>query len=271
MKTIIERYPLFSKRMIMAVVFFVLVISCSKNSNDPSNTALKFCGSMDWTSTLGISGYFKGNLVSSTFGITSVNFKDNKKNTTLVLNRDANGHITGDNFGDTYTYDQDNLIKIVTGTETGSITFTFDASSHLKQVYLQSTEVSQTSELTLTYTYDTNGDPVTISGEGLITSGDLTTNGYYTITADYLTDKTNVLPLLPEIAPFTSTFAYSWFLSQHLINKWQIRVSSISSDGTFNDNTITQQFKYTYDSDGRVATMSHTSNNIFTFTYSGCN
>jgi hypothetical protein len=270
MKTLPKYSRHIAKRMTIVTIFVFLVFACSKNNDNPSSKTGNFCGSVDWTSTLGLSGYFKGALVSGTFGITSVNITD-KNSTTLVINRDANGHITGDNFGDTYTYDQDNLIKIVTGTETGSLTFTFDASSHLNQVHLQSTEVSQTTDLTLTYTYDNNGDPVTISGQGLITSGDLTTTGYYTITADYLTDKTNFLPLLPEVAPFTATFAYAWFLSQHLINKWEIRVSSISSDGTFNDNHITQQYKYTYDSDGKVATMSHASNNTYTFTYSGCN
>lgn len=254
----------------MPVAFIVLVISCSKNSNDPSKTALKICESIDWTSTLGFSGYFKGALEKSTFGLTSVNFKDNSKNTTLVFNRDGSGHIISDNLGNTYTYDKDNLVKIETGNATGKITFTFDTSSHLTQTHVQNSDNTGTSELILNYTYDSNGDPVKIIGHGVTISNGETSVGDYDITADYLTDKTNFLSLIPEIAPFTPYFAYSWYLSQHLINKWQIKIT-ITAGGKVVTSNVTQQYTYTYDSDGRVATMFHSANNKFTFTYSGCN
>jgi hypothetical protein len=270
MKTLIKHYPLFSKRMIMASVFVGLVISCSKNSDNTPNTKLNFCTTVDWKNTIGLSGYFKGALVSGTWGLTSENLTENGITKTVIFNRDATGHFTN-GYGLTFTYDQNKLVKIETEGENGPITYTFDVNSHLTETHVHNTDNSGTSDLILTYTYDTNGDPVKISGHGLITSGDFTTDAYYTITADYLTDKTNFLPLLPEITPFTVNFAYSWFLSQHLINKWQIRISSISSDGTFNDSNITQQYTYTYDSDGKVATMSHSGSNTFTFTYSGCN
>ena len=95
MKTLIRRYPHISRRMIIAVFFAFLVFSCSKNKDNPSTKTVKFCGSIDWTSTLGQSGYFKGGLTNSIFGLTSVNLN----NTTLVFNRDASGHIMNDNFG----------------------------------------------------------------------------------------------------------------------------------------------------------------------------
>jgi hypothetical protein len=266
MNKIIKRYPLFSRRMIIAVFFALLVFSCSKNKDNPSTKTVKFCGSIDWTSTLGQSGYFKGGLTNSIFGLTSVNLN----NTTLVFNRDASGHIMNDNLGNTFTYDKDNLVKIVTGSATGLITFTFDTNSHLTQTHVQNQDVSGSNELTLNYTYDTNGDPVKITGLGVLISSSGTTTANYDITADYLASKDNFLPLLPELAPFTPEFAYSWFLSTHLINKWLIKITTTAGGKTITTNT-TQQYTYTYDTDGKVATMWHSSNNIYTFTYSGCN
>jgi hypothetical protein len=266
MKSIIKRYPLISKRMIMAGFFVFLVFSCSKNNDNPSTKSVKFCGSIDWTSTLGQSGFFKGGLTNAIFGLTSVKLNS----TTLVFNRDASGHIMNDNLGNTFTYDKDNLVKIVTGTATGQITFTFDTNSHLTQTHVQNQDSNGTNELTMNYTYDTNGDPVKITGLGVLISSSGTTTANYDITADYLTTKDNILPLLPELAPFTPEFAYSWFLSTHLINKWLIKITTTAGGQTVTSN-ITQQYNYTYDSNSRVATMSHSTNNIYTFTYSACN
>jgi hypothetical protein len=254
-------------RSITIVAFFVFfVFACSKNNDNPSSKAVKFCGSVDWTSTLGQSGYFKGALTNSTFGLTSVKLN----NTTLVFNRDASGHLMNDNLGNTFTYDKDNLVKIVTGTATGLITFTFDTNSHLTQTHVQNQDDNGSTELTLNYTYDTNGDPVKITGLGVLISSSGTTTSNYDITADYLTSKDSFLPLLPELAPFTPEFAYSWFLSTHLINKWLIKITT-TTGGQVNTSNITQQYTYKYNTDGKVATMWHSSNNIYTFTYSGCN
>jgi len=268
MKTIINRHPPFIKRIIMAVIFITIVVSCSKNTTN-TTSALKFCGSVDWTSTLGFSGYFKGALEKGTYGLTSVNLTDNGTPKTVTFTRDGSGHIMNQS-GMTFTYDQDNLVKIVWGTSTGFITFTFDTSSHLTQSPLQNQDSNGSDELTLNYTYDTNGDPVNISGLGVLISGSETSTANYDITADYLTSKDNFLPLLPELAPFTPEFAYSWFLSTHLINKWLIKITT-TAGGKTNTSNITQQYTYTYDTDGKVATMWHSSNNIYSFTYSGCN
>ena len=254
------------KNMTITVFFIFLVFACSKNNDNPSAKTTKFCGSIDWTSTLVGSGFFKGALVNATFGLTSVKLD----NTTLVFNRDASGHIMNDNLGNTFTYDKDNLVKIVTGTETGLITFTFDVNSHLTQTHLQSQDSNGSDELTMNYTYDGNGDPVKITGLGVSTTSSGSSTANYDIIADYLTNKDNFLPLLPELAPFTPDFAYTWFLSTHLINKWLIKIT-ITSEGQVNTSDITQQYNYTYDTEGKVATMWHTSNNVYTFTYSGCN
>ena len=60
----------------------------------------------------------------------------------------------------------------------------------------------------------------------------------------------------------------------HLINKWVINITGTDTDGAaIHPINFTQQYTYTYNTDGRVATMVHTgnSNNIYAFTYSGCN
>ena len=268
MKTLIRRYPHFSRRMILAGFFAFLVFSCSKNNTNPTS-APKYCGSVDWTSTLGFSGYFKGALEKATYGLTSVSLTNNGTPSTVTFTRDGSGHLMNQS-GMTFTYDQDNLVKIVWGTSTGSITFTFDVSSHLTQTHLQNQDSNGSNELTINYTYDTNGDPVKITGLGVLISSTGTTTANYDITADYLTSKDNFLPLLPEIVPFTTEFAYSWFLSTHLINKWLIKITTTAGGQTSTSN-ITQQYTYTYDTDGKVATMWHSSNNTYTFTYSACN
>ena len=271
MKTLIRRYPLFSKKMIMTGFFVILVLSCSKSGKDPSKTALTFCDTFDWKSTLGLSGYFTGSVANGQYGLSAVAVKGNGKDVFLAYHRTNNtSQILNDQAGTTYTYDQDKLVKIVMGDGTGMITFTFDTSSHLTQTHVQNSDNTGTSELILNYTYDSNGDPVKIIGHGVTISNGETSVGDYDITADYLTDKTNFLPLIPEIAPFTPYFAYSWYLSQHLINKWQIKIT-ITAGGKVVTSNVTQQYTYTYDSDGRVATMFHSANNKFTFTYSGCN
>jgi hypothetical protein len=271
MKTIIRRYPLFSRRMMMALAFVAIVFSCSKNSNDPS-TASNFCDTVDWKNSLGASGEFSGVVVDGHFNMQSISTTEDAKNTFHAFHRTNNTSvILNDQPGWTFTYDAGTLVKLVMGDATGVITFTFDADSHLTQTHVQNSDNTGTSELILNYTYDTNGDPVKIIGHAVTISNGETSIGDYDITADYLTDKNNFLPLIPVIAPYTPFFAYSWYLSQHLINKWQIKITVTPSSGKVTTVNVTEQYNYTYDSKGRVATMSHSANNTITFTYSGCN
>ena len=169
MKTLPTYFCYISKKIVITVFFVLLVFSCSKNNTNPTSST-KFCGSVDWTSTLGFSGYFKGALEKGTYGLTSVSLTNNGTPNTVTFTRDGSGHIMNQS-GMTFTYDQDNLVKIVWGTSTGSITFTFDASSHLTQSHLQNQDSNGSNELTMNYTYDTNGDPVKITGLGVLISG----------------------------------------------------------------------------------------------------
>lgn len=181
--------------------------------------------------------------------------------------------ILNDQPGWTFTYDAGKIVKIVRGDATGTGTFTFDTNSHLTKTEINSTDDTGTLNLTFTYTYDVNDDPVKITGHAVSISSSGTSTGDYDITAEYLTDKSNFLPLVPEIAPFSVYYAYTFYLSRHLINKWVIRINGTTDQGaaipTIN---FTQQYTYTYDTNGNVATMVHTGNskNIYTFTYSGC-
>lgn len=63
-------------------------------------------------------------------------------------------------------------------------------------------------------------------------------------------------------------------MSKHLINKWQIKINGKDEIGVaLKEINFTQQYTYTYDANGKVATMVHTGNskNIFTFAYTECN
>ncbi len=273
MKTIINRNSLFSRRKVIAAVFISLVFSCSKNTDTPTNSSAKFCATINWSNTLGTSGYFKAALLNGSYGLTSASVTDDGTTKSITYNRDASGHlINGSGFA--YTYDQDNLIKIVAsdGTQTGTGTFTFDTNGQLTSVVSKSSDATDNSTLTFTYTYDTNDDPVKIAGHLVDNSITGTSYADYDITADYLTDKQDFLPLFPEITPFSIYYAYGLYQSKHLINKWVVKITGTDEDGTsITPLNFTLQYTYTYDSDGRVATMSHSSNNTYTFTYSACN
>jgi YD repeat-containing protein len=275
MKTIIKRDPLFSRSIIIVAVFFTLVFSCSKNTNTPTDVANHYCGTIDWKNTIGLSGYFTGAITNGQYDLAAASFTENGTETFHAFHRTNNTSvILNDQAGWTFTYDAGKIVKLVTGDATGSATFTFDTNGHLKNTDIESSDITGTLSLKYTYTYDINDDPIKIVAHGISTSSSGTSTSDYDITADYLTDKVNFLPLVPEIAPFTIYFSYSWFLSRHLINKWVIKINGTTDQGvaipTIN---FTQQYTYTYDANGNVATMVHTGNskNIYTLTYSGCN
>lgn len=275
MKTIIKRYPLFSRRIMIAVFLIFLVFSCSKNNDNPAGTAPKYCGIINWHNSVGLIGAFSGGLVNGKYGLTTISLTENGVPKTVTFGRDASGHLV-DQVGWVFTYDKDyNLVKIIEGTaNTGTAAFSFDTNSHLTGLVIDNADENGISKLTWTFTYDSNDDPVKILAHltNTTTSGILTAD--YDITADYLTDKPGFIYLVPEFAPFSSFFAYGFYLSRHLINKWVIKIDSKDENGvalpTLN---FTQQYTYTYDSNGRVGTMVHTGNskNIFTFTYDQCN
>jgi YD repeat-containing protein len=277
MKTLIRRYPLFSKRLIMAGFFVFLVLSCSKKTDTPTNIVNHYCGTIDWKNALGTSGYFTGTISNNQYDLGSVSITDNGTNTFHAFHRTNNTSvILNDQPGYTFTYDAGKIIKLITadGTGTGTATFNFDTNSHLTNSDIEGSDQTGTESLKFTYTYDINDDPVKIVGHLVSTSSGGTSTADYDITADYLTDKKNFLPLVPEMTPYTILFSYSWFLSRHLINKWVIKINGTTDQGVaIPQINFTQQYTYTYDTNGNVSTMVHTGNskNIYTFTYSGCN
>jgi YD repeat-containing protein len=279
MKSIFKRYPLFSKRMIMAGFFVLLVFSCSKKTDTPTGITSHYCGTIDWKNTLGTSGYFTGTISNSQYDLGSVSITDHATNTFHAFHRTNNTSvILNDQPGYTFTYNAGKIVKLVTadgtGTGTGTATFNFDTNSHLTNSDIEGSDQTGTESLKFTYTYDINDDPVKIVGHLVSTSSSGTSTADYDISADYLTDKVNFLPLVPEMTPYSILFSYSWFLSRHLINKWVIKINGTTDQGVaIPQINFTQQYTYTYDTNGNVSTMVHTGNskNIYTFTYSGCN
>ena len=275
MKTLIKCYTLFSKRIVIAGVFISLVISCSKNTDTPTDVANHYCGYIEWKNTIGQSGYFTGAITDGIYNLVAENFNEDGTDHFHAFHRTNNTNvILNDQTGWTFTYDAGTLIKLAIGDATGTGTYTFDTDGHLTNTDLETTDETGTLSLKFTNTYDVNDDPVKLVGHGISTSSTGTSTGDYDITADYLTDKVNFIPLVPEIAPFSIYYAYTFFLSRHLINKWVIKINGTSEDGSAIPTiNLTLQYTYTYDANGNVSTMVHTgnSNNIYTFTYSGCN
>jgi YD repeat-containing protein len=276
MKTLIKHYPLFSKKMILAVVFVALVFSCSKTNNNPTSVAAKYCTNLGWSNEIGLSGQFLGaNNALGHFSLLTADLFDQGGTSKHFSFQSTDGHFINQG-GMTFTYDKDNLVELQIGDLTsGRETFTFETNGHLKHTVITSSDPTGDLSSTIAYTYDNNDDPVKIIINSQTTFPDgKTAIADYDITADYLTDKTSILPFVPEITPFSIDFAYSWFLSRHLINKWVIKINGTTEDGVVIPTiNFTQQYTYTYDSNGRVSTMVHTGNskNIYTFTYSGCN
>jgi hypothetical protein len=163
----------------------------------------------------------------------------------------------------------------VQGDATAYVTFTFDAQSHLTSTdYETNYPDGYGDSVKLNYTYDSNDDPVKIEGQGTTVSKEGTSTSDYLITVYFLTDKSNFLPLVPEVAPFTSYFAFGNFLSRHLIDKWSEVISVTDEQGKVQTPIgLEAQYSYTYDKNGYVSTMRRSDNtqNTYTFTYSGCN
>ena len=271
MKTNFKKLSVLSRKIGFLTAFVITIFACSKSTDTTTNAGPKFCGTVRWSNTIGLSGVFQGATSLSQFHLSYVTTTEEGITKTLNYNVDTKGHLINDQPGTTYTYDNDNLVKIVMSSTNSSITFTYNNLGHLTTTDIQNHDGINSLSLKFNYNYDTNDDPVKIMAHGVSTE---ISTGYvhssdYDITADYLTDKPSFLPLIPEIVPYTVYFAYGFYLSKHLINKWVIAI-------TVNGKTLpafTLQYTYSYDSNGRVATMVHTGNskNIYSFTYSGCN
>ena len=283
MKSIVNSTGLLSKRPFMLVSFIVIMISCSKSDNTTSNAtnsngANAYCKTVSWEDTNGRTGVFTGTITNNRYNLTSVSYSENPNRTGYVsFSYDASGNLMNQK-GFTVTYNQGRLVKYVVDLSlvskaTGTATYTFDSNGYLTNISDVGSDENGPLSLSITYTYDDNGDPVHIVGHGTQTLSQGPGTVDYDITADYLTDKPQLLPFNPIAAPFAVYFAYQPFLSKHLVNKWVLKQNTIVVGYVIPSVNFTYQYNYTYDADGRVATMYHSGNpnNIYTFTYSGCN
>lgn len=277
MKTKLNYYAVFGRKMAMAVsiLFVTLVFSCSKNTDTPTDVTNHYCGHIEWKNSLGLSGYFAGAITNGQYDMVAASITEDGTETFHAFHRTNNTSvILNDQPGWTFTYDAEKLVKLVVGDATGTVTYTFDTNGHLTKTDIESSDENGTTSLKYNYTYDVNDDPIKIVAHAISTSSSGTSTADYDITADYLTDKSNFLPLVPEATPFSIYYAYSFYLSKHLINKWVIKINGTDEQGSaIPQINFTQQYTYTYDDNGNVATMVHTGNskNVYTFTYSGCN
>lgn len=257
---------------VMKLLIYGLILgnlSCNSSSgSDPQPTAT-VCGRLEWSNTLGDKGYFTGTAGSRRFDLVAAE----SDGQLISFQHDPSGHIRNTNPDFSFTYDGDNVYSIESPTNGG--TFIFDKQERLSRFNVSTNDGKDADQSSATYTYDGNDDPVTIkvhdTSQNLSTGK--TSSGDTEITADYLTDKPAFYQLVPEMTLFTPNFAYIFYTSKHLINKWQIHITGVDEDGkAISPINFTQQYTYTYDNDGRVATMVHTGNskNTFTFVYSEC-
>jgi hypothetical protein len=257
------------------------MISCTKSSNTPTNTAVKYCKTVSWSDTSGRNGSFTGSLINGQYELTDMSFTGVQQTPASVsFTYDASGHLMNQT-GLTVTYNQGILVNYVidlslVGALPGTETYTFNASGQLTNVTVAASDVHGPISLSSNYTYDSNGDPVHIVGHGAETIENQTTTVDYDITVNYWEDKLALLTSVPIAAPFTVYFnTYGSILSRHLIN--QMTVTQTTTMGSASEILdLSPIFLYTYDSSGRVATMKLTppsgvAPNVFTFAYSGCN
>jgi len=280
MKSIVKHFPLLLRRMGIISAFIIIAFSCTKTNDTTSgnNTAVKYCKTIGWENTVGQSGVFTAALTGGHYDLTSVSYSENANTTGYVsFSYDAAGKLMNQN-GLTVTYNQGQLAKYVVDLSlvskaTGTAAYSFDSNGYLTNISDIGSDEKGPFSHSVTYTYDSNGDPVHIVGHGSITTTQGTGTIDYDITADYLTDKPGLVPLVPIAVPFTVYFTYGQILGKHLINKLVIKQNETVPGITIPELDFTQQYTYTYDSNGRVSTMYHSGNptNIFTFDYSGCN
>lgn len=272
MKKYINTHPVFSKKIVIICAIVIVVLSCSKLSDIPSASFLKYCSTIKWSNNSILSGTFTGKIVNGSYTLLGADIMNQGSESIIKLHRDITGHINNDQAGMTFAYDQDNLVQIVIMNGLKISTFSFDSNRHLTSLDTESADKSGIYSLILNYIYE-NDDPILIKGHGVNTLTSGTSKYDLYITADYLTDKFNILPLVPESAAFTSYFGYIPFLSRHLINKMEIKSKVITEKGiALPDSDFTHQYSYTYNANGNVETMADKSsqNSVLTFAYFDC-
>jgi hypothetical protein len=280
MKSIVKQIPPVSGSLAIAVVAVIFAFSCTKTNDTTSgnNTAVKYCKTMSWNDTNGRTGTFIGSLGNVNYELTSVSYKEpSTTGGSVIFSYDASGHLMNQP-GLTVTYNQDQLVKYVVdlsfvSKSTGTSTYSFDTNGYLTNISDVGSDENGPFNHSIAYTYDSNGDPVHIVSHGNITVAQGTATIDNDIRADYLTDKPEMIAFSPIAVPFTVYFTYGQILGKHLINKLVIKQNETSPGITIPELDFTQQYTYSYDSNGRVSTMYHSGNpnNIYSFTYSGCN
>lgn len=257
----------------LVLMLIPLAISCKKSSNKPDDiTNTSACEHIGWSNTLNNSGYFEGGVVNGNYYPLWINYEENGSGGGLPFHYDPNNHIINDQPGITYTYTDDNLTRIVVAGSNGAGNYNFDASGQFVNGTVTLSSIQGLGTVNIVYTYDNNQDPVKVSAKGTIDSQQGPVNVDLEATGDFLQDKPAFLPFSPLVAPFSGYFSLIPFLSRHLINKWTFTLTETLGGTQVLNSGSTQEFSYTFDSDGNVTTMvtSVNPNNTYTFGYSAC-
>ncbi len=261
--------------LVISVLFIIIVLSCTKSKSNPaSKSSVKYCTTINWSDTDGESGTFSGAAVNGSYNLVYVEYKTGDTQGGFPLHYDENNRLISDQPGVVYEYSQNNTqyylsdISVDVTNGNGNGDYKFDSNGHLTSGVMNFTSGGLTGTVNGTYQYDSNEDPVLFTASGTLSSADGPVQVSMTVTGDFLTDKTSLLPFIPVFAPASSYFSAIPFVSKHLLNKWDYSLEVTGAPSI----TYTIQYNYTYDGNGNISKMVNNANtnNIYTFTYADC-
>ena len=253
-----------SGSLLISVAFIIIVFACTKSKNNRTAiTAVKYCGSINWSNTDGQSGTFTGSALNGSYALVYVEYKDNGTVGGFPLHYDSNDHLISDQPGVSYIYTQDTLTQITIQGRTGAGSYNFDTHGHFTNGVVNIVNGESSGTVTGIYSYDSNEDPTKFVASGNISTPNGPVNINIQINGYFLTDKTSLLPFIPVFAPATSYFSFIPFSSKHLLDKWVITISGTGIQTA----SYTAQYTYTYDNNGNVSTMVRSDNPNVTYTF----
>jgi len=172
-----------------------------------------------------------------------------------------------------FSYVHNYRLVIVLGDASIPLTFTFDANSHLKNTDSEIINTDGASLIKFTNTDNSNDDLLKIESQKTSTSSQGLRTTDYDISIYRLAHKLNILQLVSEVTQFTSCITFRYFLSRHLINKWNQVITIHDEQGRVQTPIgLISQYLHALVANYYFSTMWHLNNtqNTYTITSSGC-